>query len=519
MISTHYQYLVEIDAWNGSGVETIKFCGNEQFAAGWLPYLQDPSLKKQSMFQGGKTYGSGQYEFGEIVVSNYAEESVSVNDGPLDYLKTYAFDGREFRVLRGLQSDAYGSFVLEHSGVIESVRFDWYTISFSLRSFHTNLEETLDTGTFLGNNVLPAGVEGNADDLEGRAKPVLFGRVFNAEPVLCNTSKLIYAVSPATGIDRGYMGSEFRVYDSGVILAFDGYYASQAAMEATQPAQGTFMVWEAGGYFRLGAAPVGTITFSGASNGRSMTGHLKNLLVDVLAVAGETALVSANTTSDLAAIFTASPVECGFYASGEVSVIDVIDALCSAYAVYWYFDNDNAIRLSQFIDPSGMTASHTITSLDGVENFAISKINDTEGGTPAHRVVLKYARNYTPSLNTAGYVSPHMQARFDEEWRSATVENAGILTTHPYSKELVIETTLTKEPTTELTRRFNLYSVNRELVSFTVPLGKFIPNKAQIGQCFDVTLNDRFDFTNKKMVAIDVTYNYASDEVSLVLWG
>ena len=107
---------------------------------------------------------------------------------------------------------------------------------------------------YLGNNVLPNGLEGTADDIKGKTKPKVYGKVFNIEPMMVNTSKLIYQASDSDVYDIP------NVYDKGAALTRGSDYADSAAMLATAPSPGQYKACPSEGYFRLGAAPEGTVT-------------------------------------------------------------------------------------------------------------------------------------------------------------------------------------------------------------------------------------------------------------------
>ena len=143
-----YQYLVEIDAWNGLAIETVRLSGHPPSTIDSLEYLSDPGLIRVEMFQGSKTYGLSTYSFGEIVVNNFAEHAIGDTDGPLDYLKAYSFDGRAVRVYQGNDGDAYGALVLVIDAVAISATFDWNKISFAIKSKQVELDIPVDGGTF-----------------------------------------------------------------------------------------------------------------------------------------------------------------------------------------------------------------------------------------------------------------------------------------------------------------------------------------------------------------------------------
>lgn len=509
-----YQYLVEIDAWNGAAVETLKFCGKPQFGEGWEPYLADPGLLKVTMFSNNKTFGTSTYSYGEIVFNNYANESIGQFSGPLDYLRNYSFDGRAVRVLQGDYDQPYNNFTLVYTAAVDHISFDWNKITVSIRSRQVELNDNLDTGVFAGDNVLPAGVEGNATDLKDKPKPILFGRVFNAQPALCNTSKLIYAVSPKTGLAALYMGAELRVYDNGVPLSFGGVYSDQADMEANAPDPGYFKVWEIGGYFRLGASPAGQITFDGCSYGRSVTAKASNLIQDVLTIADKGIAID---QSSFDAIAVSCPAENGVYYTADTPIASILDTLCAGAGIFWYFNAQGELALGQFVDPSTLPVGVTLTTDSIIENFKRMAISDTPSGVPIKSLSLNYAKNYTLQTTAAGSVATQRQAWIKEQWRTVKIVQAS---DHVLSGDLVIDTALTDPNGTEAQRRFDLYSVDRDLVSMDLDLDVFGGiNNIRPGLGFSLTLNDRFGFTDKRMTLVNFTVNHVTEKVTVNLWG
>jgi hypothetical protein len=501
-----------------SGITTFKLCGNPTFGDGWISCIENPGLVRSEMFDGNKTFGVSKYSYGEIVLNNRADEANGIIQGPLDHFRDYNFDGREVRLYQGEPGMAYEDFTLIYNVTIDHISFDWEQITLTLRSRQAELDIDLDGGTFLGNNALPLGVEGIESDLKGKPKPILIGRVFNASPILCNTSKLIYAVSPATGVDCTYMGSEFKVYDKGIPLTYFGTYSSQSDMEQNAPPPGHYMVWEDGGYFRVGSSPAGNITFDGASRNRAVTGKVANLIKDVLTLAGFIDMIDTVSSDQLASV---APYEAGVYITNKQSVSNVIDMLCSANGAYWYFNINRKMIVAQFTDPADAVAvDYAFDSDDIVEKFKREKIKDTQGGIPIHTLQLNYAQNYTIQTDPAGSTAPGRRAWLKEKWRTMEVKDSSIKTKHPVASVLTIDTTMTRRDGAEAIRRFDLYSVDRDLISYDTPLETFGNASAlRPGLCFSIDFNSRFGFAQKKMILVGHTVNHATEEVSLTLWG
>lgn len=516
---------IEIDAWNGASVETLRYTVSPDYTTtpGDIPAntvipvrIADPGLQKFAMFSGSKTFGASTYSFGEVILTN--------KDNGLDSIKPYSFDGREIRLLEGPIGAAFPSgYARVYTAVIDSVTWGWDKVTFSIKGKQAAMDTPVPCGTFQGNNVLPAGVEGG-ESLEGKHKPFLLGRCYNITPTLCNTSKLIYAVSPATGIACTYMGSMFAVYDGGVELTYEGTYTSQADMEANAPSPGKYRVWEQGGYFRLGSPAAGVITCDAASYGRSVTARPGNLIADLLTLSGH----SFNATS-INALNAAFRGECGVFCSSGETVSATMDKICSACGAYWYPDQYGIIQIGQFADPDTLTADYTLSTRGTAIHAAeVQKSQDTTGGIPAYCVTLKRSKNWTTQTDVFAAVTDARKEWLAEEWRTTQIIDADVLTAHPKSEEMEIETSLTQANVAEATRRAGLYSVPRNLVELTLSLDAF-GSTANIrpGLCISLSLEDitvpgithRYGFIDKKMLLIGYTINRVTERISATLWG
>jgi len=152
----------------------------------------------------GIRFGLVQPSVGDLVLEN--------GDGALDAWAAYAWDGWSVTVKTGLASDAYADFTTVFTGTIERLDVRRDTLVLRVRDAVAALGTPLQTDTFAGDNVPPAGLEGESE-LEGVAKPRVYGSVRNVPLTLVNAQKLIYHVS-----DKA-VASVDDVYDSGTLLS------------------------------------------------------------------------------------------------------------------------------------------------------------------------------------------------------------------------------------------------------------------------------------------------------------
>lgn len=279
-------------------------------------------------------------------VTAYGEMVLSNADGLLGDLFYLGLDGQQLRLLQGDADSAYSSFTEVFKATMEQAIFDRNTVRIRLKD-PTQLFNRPLLGTFYaGNNSLPAGLEGNADDLKGRPKPRLYGVVLNLPPPCVNTTRLIYQAH-----EGSYPVGVFdvtAVYDRGASMTRGADYTNQADMETNAPAAGQYRAWTAGGMFRIGTTPVGLITCD-ASNGQYYTWDeiLKAVAADV-GFSGGTALVPEINSPDWPPDNWGVPPTAGVDAQLGVWVQDtrtareVMDVIAESAGVWYGWAGSNA---------------------------------------------------------------------------------------------------------------------------------------------------------------------------------
>ncbi len=168
--------------------------------------IQQPLNVRRHAFRLGATSGQSEVGYGDLLLEN--------GNGDLDALVTdYAFDGRAITMRRGLVGAAYpGGFTTVFVGTMEQAEVDRDVVKIRVKDKAFALDVPLQTTLYAGDNVLPDGLEGTADDLKGKRKPLVFGTAKNVAPPCVNTSKLIYQVSD------GPVALVGAVYDAGIPL-------------------------------------------------------------------------------------------------------------------------------------------------------------------------------------------------------------------------------------------------------------------------------------------------------------
>jgi hypothetical protein len=348
--------------------------------------------------------------------ASIGEMELDNNDYGLNYLADYAIDGRACSLDL---FDGVATVTNYFSGTCAGKREGAGAIYISMRT----LKDTLDTDhpfdTYLGNNVLPNGVEGVEADLKGANKPKVYGRVLNQTPKLVNTARLIGQVSSrATAVIDA-------LYDRGVALTKGADYPDLATMQSTAPAAGQYRCFQ--GYYRLGSTPVGTITVDSRDTA-VLAGAVFNSICAERSIAVNAASITMLNTLG----------EVGLLVESTTSTTELLNTLVRGLGAYWYF-----IGSTIFV---ARLALATVSTFD-LNAWQIFKIERSatglgEGGLPYASVEMQCDKIETVQNDLAGSVPADRVARMAQQWRKADSPNALTKTRHPLAKTLKIDSCL-----------------------------------------------------------------------------
>ena len=504
--------LVELTAAkDAAGTLETFYVGAESFVTGtgdtpasiaFEPRLIDPGSLGVNIFSDGRTGGMTKLEIGEIVLVN--------TDGALDAWLSYSFDGRPVTIRSG-QGAYPGGFTTLLVGTVESAEVSWDKFVLRLRDKQWLFNLPALTTRFAGNNSLPNGLEGTADDLGGKVKPKVYGRVFNVSPPLVNTSKLTYQVSHGAVLDIS------AVNDRGLAITKGADFATSALLQAATPSAATYITCFAEGYFRLGSTPAGQITADvtqGANAAaRTVAQILKQLALDAGLPSGEI------TAADATALDAAAAQVVGIYLSDELNFMQAMDQIAASVGAWYGFDALGNLRMGQITTPSG-PAVVTLYDYDILEGFERRPPKDN--GLPVWRVVLGHTKIWTtqPS-DLAGAVTIPTRAYLAEEYRKSATEDAAIKTQWLLAGTVEEETLLTiaADAATEAARRLTLYKTRRDIFDVSVSLDLLTTNSLKLGDVVALQIA-RFGLdAGKNFRIIGIRLQLAAGTAQLTLWG
>lgn len=461
-------YLVEITAYDDTipGTTTLRYCTGAGFvtlptetpASVWYdPRVIEPANFSRTAFSDARVTGGGSVGFGELVLNNA--------DQGLNGLLDLGIDGRDVIVRVGPADAAYpAGFTTFLTATAEQPEVGARRATIRLRDRLASLALPLQATLYAGTNALPAGIEGTASDIKGKPKPLLYGRGYSIEPVIVNTSKLIYQfhARAAQAVDA--------VYDRGVALTFGTNRADQAAMEATAPAAGFYDTCLSLGLIRLGASPAGRVTMDARGDNvggyvDAVSGVLQRVLVDQCGIASGD--IDATSFGALAA---ASTAEIGFYAAEPMTRQEAVDQIVGAIGAWLSPSRLGKWQVGQLVAPSGTPAA-TFTDDDLITIDRIAT-NDPQRGVAVYRVTLDYKPFWSPlpATETATSLTDARRKELATAWRSVSSSDAAVQTKHLLAPEMR-RTSLINDPTaagTEAARLLALHKVRRDFVRAVV---------------------------------------------------
>lgn len=473
--------------------------------------IQQPGNFRRDCFAQGRTYGRTQVGYGEIVLAN--------NDGALDGLLNYSFAGRAVTIQLGEvlpNSGGVATWTTVLAGTMEQVQLSWQQVIVRIRDRQQDLAKPLQSARYAGTNALPAGLEGVAQDLQGRPKPLVFGQVFNVSPPCVNSARFIYQIHEGSALQ-----SVDAVYERGAALTAGTAYASQADMEANAPTAGQYRVWNsaAGTFIRLAANPTGAITVDATQGATAASRTAGQLYTAILTKAGIAA--GSIASADVTALDAAAPYPVGVFCGHDkdTTPLELLDLVCNSAGAWFGADALGVFRIGQIVVP-GSTSVGTISA---TEVTKIERLASRDGGVgvPAWRIKLNYGRVYTEQSDLSATVTAARKAYLANPYRRVEATDSAVLTANLTSPELEFETQIVNaaDAATEAARRLVIYKSRRDVFELTVRVDAALAAVIDLGKVITLQLN-RFGMgSGKNFLIIGIRTNLRGYLFDLTLWG
>lgn len=513
-------YLVELTGYTDTGVSAVYRYATRGYitqpgdtpANTWYDdRVIDPGSISRSLFEAGasgvRANPQAKVGFGLIRLANI--------DGALDALfggtGGVSFREREARVLLVEEGAAYGTATLLLRASVSQMTLSIAEVTVGLKDRLYELDSPHQTTTFAGTNSLPAGVEG-VDDLKGKVKPLVYGKVYNFGPPQVNTARLIYQASARA------LQSVEAVYDGGVALTAGATYADQAAMEATAPAAGEYRVWLAGGMLRLGSSPAYRVTVDCTADtaGNSTAAQLIKTLVLARGWAGADV-----SSADVTALDALNAAVCGIVVNDSRGTTAYLDELARSVGASYFVDRLGVLRLQRFDAPTG-TASLVLAP------WNIREVEQVPSGedVPTTTIRLRYARygDVQKRNEVGGSVTEARKADLAEEWRVATATSTPSPNPHKRLQTAERDTALTAkaDADAEANRLLGLANVSRRThVLRDVMLSSAEISALELGAVVELRWS-RYGFSSetgtlRRVIALTTSLRERRSEITV--WG
>lgn len=480
----------------------------------YAPRILQPARFSRSM--GGTDIG-GKYQV------NYGELTLQNSDGALNGMADVFFDGRRLTLKHGNQADGFSDVLV---AIIDSVSIQSDLVSLRLKDRSLNLDKPFAESKYLGNNALPAGTEGTADDLKDKYKPRLFGRVALMTPIVVNTSKLIYQVND------GAVDSISNVYDAGAYLSRGANYTNAADMQANAPGGGQYRCLESAGMFRLGSQPFGQISASVVEKWDYLSNTAAGLIQRILTEKGYTS--SDWSASDFTTLNEKNAGSIGLLIEEGETTADIISRICQSVGAWWGFDALGIFRVARLDAPSGdpdliLTVPDTgfteVASLSGEWELAACQVMEREpdSSPPVWQVTVKADQNLAVQdrKSLAGVVPEDRAVWFSMASRDQLKESSAVRDSRLTAITATYETLLNgiSIAAAEAQRRLDLLSVRRDTVTITANDPQNAMSDVDLGSVVKLETSRLGYDSGRNMIVISKGVDYQTGTVDLVVWG
>jgi hypothetical protein len=514
-------YLIEIAAYDtGADALTMLRYSSQPYLDPTAPgpydnrVLELPTFRRD-IFAKGTTGGAGSVSQGDLGIAN--------PDGALDNLRDFGLAGQACTILLGDDQDPYPSFVPFIVGRVEQALFDFAVVRFKLKDRLQDLQQLIQPNKYLGNNVLPDGLEG-ADNIAGKPKPLAFGQVGNATALPVNTARLEFQVND------GPVQDVLAVRDAGATLSRGANYNDQADMEGNQPSPGQYRLWPAGGYFRIRTSPVGGVS-ADVTQGLGAAGRTA-AQVALSLVTGTGGIPAGDVNmADVTALDADNSGQVGIWLDSDTSFGAALDQILGSVGAWYGFDRTGQFRMQRLEAPGvpvatvrrmGLESDSQVGDFDMVDCRFLST-NDADKGVPTYSVSLTYAVNYTVLTGTtvAGSVSDVDRTYLATATRNVVSTDTSVQIANPLAVQKTVATlfAMQADAQAEADRLLALFKERRDFIEVDTPLRPEALASLDLGLTVKVVI-PRFGYdTGRNMIITGMEYNSIRNILILALWG
>lgn len=433
------------------------------------------------------------------------------SDGYLDtMLQLYAIDGRRVRVLGGLASYAYADFGTIFDGVATGWEADLERVRISLRDSSYRLDLPLQQSLYAGTG----GLEGTSD-VQGKPKPLCFGKCLNITPILIDPANWVYQFHSRQA------QAVLAVYSRGAAVTASGAdYPTYAALASATITAGQYATCLAQGLIRINfntGAGVVTADVQGDAVGGYVSSAAK-IAKRMLNDFGGFADTNLRTVS-FDQLHNLQGAVIGWYSGSEaITTAEAVSQILASVSGYWLAERDGRIAVGRLDAPD---ASNPSLELDATDMIEVTRLPLPDAlYPPNYRRRTVYQRNWTLQRgeDLAGSVTADRRNFLTQGTRLSTAIDASVQTkylqtTDPEPLPSFFDSAV--DAASEAARLLTLYKVERQLLSVRVKT---------LGHVLDLGANviaswPRFGIARKAFRVTGIREECDKGDIILTLWG
>jgi hypothetical protein len=449
--------------------------------------FNDNTIAYIPIINGGLSFSESLSVDGSIS-SGFGNLELTNTGGKYDYFLSYVWKRRPIKIYLGDISWPKSDFALIFDGIIDDlIATDETTLNISLFDKLQRLNDSITEVNLTSTNY--------SQKTEQTLLPLLFGECFNVQPLL---------------VDNGSSASGGQVYmyhhgsANGIIEVRDNGRPIEVIEDIST------------GTFTLKSAPIGTITCSAQGYAPTYTNTVPGIIKLLVQYYGLEYNRFLPTEINFDSFSNLSKV--GIYLKDRTNVLDACSQLASSI-------NSGLVCPSISIDSSGNISASKLKLVElkvpaGTPKYTFTDASMLVGTLSVSqtfpiRTVLKlaYCKNYTVQTSVAAALNPTIN--FSQEYLFADSTDPVLQelykdngTVNPEETLLIVES----EATAELTKRKNLWSTQRYLITATyLPEYIFV----QLGDIVSIQ-SSRFNLSTAKLgIVFSITRNWITGMVDI----
>lgn len=573
-------HLVDISGYDpdDTAVETYRY-GSETFitASGdtpattvYYPRVKRALVYNRSMLRvGGQYVGASAPDFGRIILNN--------DDGGLDFLRDFGFDGRSIVYRLGGDGFTLADFGEVLNGVIASVEFSFGEMIINVRDKKFEMQrKKVSTTVYAGTNAKAdesdiSFTANNQIDTVGATDFSVFspsdsirvmGSASNDGTYTVNTASATQIITNETTIVNESAGASVAIRkkddvggdntiaqkakprclgqvnnitpvlinEGGLIYEIDGYETIEAITAVYDKGVALTLTTDytvdlTNARFTLLGSPEGEVTcdvkgikYNGTyiNTTVSLVDYLVRELTDLPASSINTSsfLATSSLTSSAIVGMWINPIDIVERSQEHLdTVLDAIDALMGGIGGFSGFNRAGKFTIGRLSAPA-------VTADAEFDSVTILKIERMPVDLPPYRVRCKYARNWTVQTESqlAGAVTDNRRNYLKEPWLLKEYEDTSLQTKHLLAADWEpIDSYFATEASAgyEAQRIQELYA-DREMYRVTV---KHTALDLDINSTVKITY-DRYALSaGKNFRVIEIEENLANSQITMTVWG